>query len=73
MFDFSHSKLFAKKVEKLFELESSKNNADSPESACTLYKCKACEKLLTKTLERRLDCITSRLVCVTLSTNKLKC
>lgn len=55
-----YSKLFAKKVEKLFDLESSKNNADSPESACTLYKCKACDKLLTKTLEKRLNCITSR-------------
>ncbi|XP_067928576.1 SANT and BTB domain regulator of class switch recombination-like [Watersipora subatra] len=61
--DKFRSKLFAKKTEKLFETDvSRKINPDSPENASTLYRCKACGKLLTKTLEKKLSCISSRML-----------
>ncbi|KAF6026467.1 KIAA1841 [Bugula neritina] len=60
--DKFRSKLFAKKVEKLFDCETLNASGDSPENASTLYKCKACEKLLTKTLEKKLPCIISRML-----------
>lgn len=44
----------------MFDAEASRANNDSPESAYTLYKCRACGKLLTKTLEKKLKCIQSR-------------
>ncbi|XP_013382557.1 uncharacterized protein KIAA1841 homolog isoform X1 [Lingula anatina] len=52
------SKLFAKKIEKLFEPDAV--NLCSPEKAITLFRCSVCHKLLTKTLEKKLKCATSR-------------
>jgi len=57
LFSFYYSKLFAKEIEKLFDSES---YADSPQKACSLYKCKACGKILTPTLEKKLPCVQSR-------------
>ncbi|KAL3856393.1 hypothetical protein ACJMK2_011160 [Sinanodonta woodiana] len=53
------SKLFAKKIERLFEVDF--NNPDSPENCSTLYRCSVCKKLLTKILERKVKCSTSRM------------
>lgn len=51
------SKLFAKKVEKLF---SSDELVDSPETASSLYRCGICHKLVTNTLDKKLPCLQSR-------------
>ncbi|XP_056008642.1 SANT and BTB domain regulator of class switch recombination-like isoform X4 [Ostrea edulis] len=53
------SKLFAKKLEKLFDPEVV--NPDSPDNASTLFRCSICKKILTKTLEKKIKCMPSRL------------
>lgn len=52
------SKLFAKKLEKLFEADFTNN--DCPENASTLFRCSVCKKMLTRNLERRVTCMPSR-------------
>ncbi|XP_074641668.1 SANT and BTB domain regulator of class switch recombination-like [Tubulanus polymorphus] len=53
------SKLFAKKIERLFDGETM--NHCSPENACTLYKCSMCQKLCTFNLQSKLNCVESRM------------
>ncbi|KAK3084935.1 hypothetical protein FSP39_021652 [Pinctada imbricata] len=53
------SKLFAKKLERLFEKDTV--NPDSPENASTLYRCSVCKKMLTHNLERKIKCMPSRM------------
>lgn len=53
------SKLFAKKLEKLFEVDFT--NQDCPENASTMFRCSVCKKLLTKNLERKVKCMPSRM------------
>jgi hypothetical protein len=53
------SKLFAKKVEKLFDATG--NIPGSPENASTLFRCSFCKKILTKNLEKKLKCVQSRM------------
>ncbi|XP_064612610.1 SANT and BTB domain regulator of class switch recombination-like [Liolophura sinensis] len=53
------SKLFAKKIEKLFEPDYL--STCSPENATTLYRCSVCKKLLTKTTEKKIKCMPSRM------------
>ncbi|XP_064620548.1 SANT and BTB domain regulator of class switch recombination-like isoform X2 [Lineus longissimus] len=53
------SKLFCKKVEKLFESENS--TLCSPENASTLFRCGVCKKLLTKNLQSKVKCAQSRM------------
>ncbi|XP_059160884.1 SANT and BTB domain regulator of class switch recombination-like [Physella acuta] len=53
------SKLFSKKIEKLFEPGT--KNGDSPELASTLFKCSVCKRLLTKTLKSKVKCMPSRM------------
>ncbi|XP_067092587.1 SANT and BTB domain regulator of class switch recombination [Osmerus mordax] len=53
------SKLFQKKIERLFEVNY--KNKDSPGNAATLYRCGLCLKLLTKDTERRVPCIPGKI------------
>ncbi|XP_076834323.1 SANT and BTB domain regulator of class switch recombination isoform X2 [Brachyhypopomus gauderio] len=53
------SKLFQKKIEKLFVPDH--ENQDSPGSAATLYRCGLCQKLLTKDTERKIPCVPGKL------------
>ncbi|XP_052074715.1 SANT and BTB domain regulator of class switch recombination-like isoform X1 [Mytilus californianus] len=53
------SKLFAKKLEKLFDANST--NPDSPECAATLMRCSVCKKVMGGSLEKKLKCTPSRL------------
>ncbi|XP_026702000.1 uncharacterized protein KIAA1841 homolog isoform X3 [Athene cunicularia] len=53
------SKLFCKKIERLFDPEYL--NADSRGNAATLYRCCLCKKLLTKETERRIPCVPGKI------------
>ncbi|XP_029107063.1 uncharacterized protein KIAA1841 homolog isoform X1 [Scleropages formosus] len=53
------SKLFQKKIERLFD--PAYENPDSLGSACTLYRCSLCSKLLTKETERRIPCVPGKI------------
>ncbi|KAL8594510.1 hypothetical protein ACOMHN_024955 [Nucella lapillus] len=53
------SKLFSKKLEKLFSPDYP--CADSPENASTLYRCSVCHRLLTANLEKKVRCMPSRM------------
>uniref|UniRef100_A0A8B9IJM8 KIAA1841 n=1 Tax=Anser cygnoides TaxID=8845 RepID=A0A8B9IJM8_ANSCY len=53
------SKLFCKKIERLFDPEYV--NPDSRGSAATLYRCCLCKKLLTKETERRIPCVPGKI------------
>uniref|UniRef100_A0A8C5CI66 SANT and BTB domain regulator of CSR n=1 Tax=Gadus morhua TaxID=8049 RepID=A0A8C5CI66_GADMO len=53
------SKLFQKKIERLFD--PSFDNRDSPGNASTLYRCGLCHKLLTKDTERRISCVPGKI------------
>ncbi|KAH3886002.1 SANT and BTB domain regulator of class switch recombination-like isoform X2 [Dreissena polymorpha] len=53
------SKLFAKKLEKLFE--SDFTCLDCPENASTLFRCSVCKRMLTRNLETRVKCMPSRM------------
>ncbi|XP_073905892.1 SANT and BTB domain regulator of class switch recombination isoform X3 [Castor canadensis] len=57
--DKFRSKLFCKKIERLFDPEYF--NPDSRTSAATLYRCCLCKKLLTKETERRIPCIPGKI------------
>ncbi|XP_053102928.1 SANT and BTB domain regulator of class switch recombination isoform X4 [Hemicordylus capensis] len=52
------SKLFCKKIERLFDPEY--QNPDSQGNAATLYRCCLCKKLLIKDTERRIPCIPGK-------------
>ena len=53
------SKLFCKKIEKLFD--SSMTNPDSPGKASSLFKCIVCQRLLTWELNTKLPCTNNHL------------
>ncbi|KAJ3610576.1 hypothetical protein NHX12_022668 [Muraenolepis orangiensis] len=53
------SKLFQKKIERLFD--PNYENRDSPGNASTLYRCGLCHKLLTKDTERRISCVPGKI------------
>ncbi|XP_062465823.1 SANT and BTB domain regulator of class switch recombination isoform X1 [Pezoporus occidentalis] len=53
------SKLFCKKIERLFDPEHV--NPDSRGNAATLYRCCLCKKLLTKETERRIPCVPGKI------------
>ncbi|XP_072546219.1 SANT and BTB domain regulator of class switch recombination isoform X2 [Salminus brasiliensis] len=53
------SKLFQKKIEKLFDPDY--ENHDSPGNAATLYRCGLCLKLLTKDTERKISCVPGKI------------
>nr|XP_046258071.1 SANT and BTB domain regulator of class switch recombination isoform X1 [Scatophagus argus]XP_046258072.1 SANT and BTB domain regulator of class switch recombination isoform X1 [Scatophagus argus] len=53
------SKLFQKKIERLFD--PSYQNRDSPGNASTLYRCGLCLKLLTKDTERKISCVPGKI------------
>ncbi|XP_021101984.1 uncharacterized protein KIAA1841 homolog isoform X7 [Heterocephalus glaber] len=57
--DKFRSKLFCKKIERLFDPEYL--NPDSRSNAATLYRCCLCKKLLTKETERRISCIPGKI------------
>ncbi|XP_054584213.1 SANT and BTB domain regulator of class switch recombination [Eptesicus fuscus] len=57
--DKFRSKLFCKKIERLFDPEYL--NPDSRNTAATLYRCCLCKKLLTKETERRISCIPGKI------------
>ncbi|XP_055957977.1 SANT and BTB domain regulator of class switch recombination isoform X2 [Patella vulgata] len=51
------NKLFAKKLEKLFE----GNSADSPGSASSLFRCSVCKRILNQSMKKRVKCLPSRM------------
>ncbi|KAM9317826.1 SANT and BTB domain regulator of class switch recombination isoform 1-T2 [Pholidichthys leucotaenia] len=53
------SKLFQKKIERLFDPNN--QNRDSPGNASTLYRCGLCLKLLTKDTERKISCVPGKI------------
>uniref|UniRef100_A0A3Q2QWU0 SANT and BTB domain regulator of CSR n=1 Tax=Fundulus heteroclitus TaxID=8078 RepID=A0A3Q2QWU0_FUNHE len=53
------SKLFQKKIERLFD--PNQQNKDSPGNASTLYRCGLCLKLLTKDTERKISCLPGKI------------
>ncbi|XP_061600711.1 SANT and BTB domain regulator of class switch recombination isoform X2 [Cololabis saira] len=53
------SKLFQKKIERLFD--PNYQNRDSPGNASTLYRCSLCLRLLTKDTERRIPCVPGKI------------
>ncbi|XP_033859660.1 SANT and BTB domain regulator of class switch recombination [Acipenser ruthenus] len=53
------SKLFHKKIERLFDPEF--KNPDSPGNASTLYRCSVCNKLLTKETEKKVSCVPGKI------------
>ncbi|KAF0021894.1 hypothetical protein F2P81_025853 [Scophthalmus maximus] len=53
------SKLFQKKIERLFD--HSHRSRDSPGNASTLYRCGLCLKLLTKDTERKISCVLGKI------------
>ncbi|XP_068925164.1 SANT and BTB domain regulator of class switch recombination isoform X2 [Petaurus breviceps papuanus] len=57
--DKFRSKLFCKKIERLFDPEY--QNPDSRNNAATLYRCCLCKKLLTKETETRIPCIPGKI------------
>ena len=46
-------------LEKLFDPKDA--NASSPENASTLHRCVNCRRLLTKSLEGKLNCVAGRM------------
>ncbi|XP_053093632.1 SANT and BTB domain regulator of class switch recombination [Pangasianodon hypophthalmus] len=54
------SKVFQKKIEKLFDNQGFENH-DSPGNAATLYRCGLCLKLLTKDTERKISCVPGKI------------
>ncbi|XP_075800610.1 SANT and BTB domain regulator of class switch recombination isoform X1 [Microtus pennsylvanicus] len=57
--DKFRSKLFCKKIERLFDPEYF--SPDSRNNAATLYRCCLCKKLLTRETERRIPCIPGKI------------
>ncbi|KAM3863144.1 SANT and BTB domain regulator of class switch recombination [Diretmus argenteus] len=53
------SKLFQKKIERLFDPDY--QNRDSPGNASTLYRCGLCLKLLTRDTERKISCVPGKI------------
>ncbi|XP_037638885.1 uncharacterized protein KIAA1841 homolog isoform X1 [Sebastes umbrosus] len=53
------SKLFQKKIERLFD--SNYQSRDSPGNASTLYRCGLCLKMLTKDTERKISCVPGKI------------
>ncbi|ESO96290.1 hypothetical protein LOTGIDRAFT_63818, partial [Lottia gigantea] len=53
------SKLFSKKLEKLFDRNY--NSPDSLGSASSLHRCSVCKRLLTDTMKKRVKCMPSRM------------
>ncbi|XP_010212719.1 PREDICTED: uncharacterized protein KIAA1841 homolog [Tinamus guttatus] len=53
------SKLFCKKIERLFDPEYL--NPDTVGNAVTLYRCCLCKKLLTKETQRRIPCVPGKI------------
>ncbi|KAM4693720.1 SANT and BTB domain regulator of class switch recombination isoform 2-T2 [Discoglossus pictus] len=53
------SKIFCKKMERLFDPEY--KSADSPAKASTLYRCCLCKKLLTKEAEQKITCLPGKI------------
>ncbi|CAG10202.1 unnamed protein product, partial [Tetraodon nigroviridis] len=53
------SKLFQKKIERLFD--PGYQNRDSPGNASTLYRCALCLKLLTKDTEKKISCVPGKI------------
>uniref|UniRef100_A0A672KSG3 SANT and BTB domain regulator of CSR n=1 Tax=Sinocyclocheilus grahami TaxID=75366 RepID=A0A672KSG3_SINGR len=53
------SKLFQKKIERLFD--RGYQNHDSPGNASTLYRCGLCLKILTKETERKIPCVPNKI------------
>ncbi|KAM6923304.1 SANT and BTB domain regulator of class switch recombination isoform 3-T3 [Lycodopsis pacificus] len=53
------SKLFQKKIERLFD--PNYQGRDSPGNASTLYRCGLCLKLLTKDTERKISCVPGKI------------
>ncbi|KAM9726795.1 SANT and BTB domain regulator of class switch recombination isoform 1-T1 [Menidia menidia] len=53
------SKLFQKKIERLFD--PNYQSRDSPGNASTLYRCGLCLKLLTKDTERKVSCVPGKI------------
>ncbi|KAM9315654.1 SANT and BTB domain regulator of class switch recombination [Gastrophryne carolinensis] len=53
------SKIFCKKIERLFE--PGYQNPDSPSNAATLYRCCYCKKLLTKEVEQKIACLPGKI------------
>ncbi|XP_056292101.1 SANT and BTB domain regulator of class switch recombination isoform X2 [Pseudoliparis swirei] len=53
------SKLFQKKIERLFDPDY--QGRDSPGNASTLYRCGLCLKLLTKDTERKISCVPGKI------------
>ena len=53
------SKLFCKKIEKLFDPNAS--NLDSPGKGSLLFKCLVCQRILTTEFESKIPCINNRL------------
>ncbi|XP_049640693.1 SANT and BTB domain regulator of class switch recombination isoform X1 [Suncus etruscus] len=56
--DKFRSKLFCKKIERLFDPDYV--NPDSRNSAATLYRCCICKKLLTKETEKKISCVPGK-------------
>ncbi|XP_053731493.1 SANT and BTB domain regulator of class switch recombination isoform X4 [Synchiropus splendidus] len=53
------SKLFQKKIERLFDPNF--KSRDSPRNASTLYRCGLCLKLLTRDTERKIACVPGKI------------
>ncbi|GFO21893.1 hypothetical protein PoB_004839800 [Plakobranchus ocellatus] len=53
------SKLFSKKIEKLFEPEGI--NPDSPEKGTSLFRCSVCKRHLTNSLQSKVKCMPCRM------------
>ncbi|KAM8851548.1 SANT and BTB domain regulator of class switch recombination isoform 2-T2 [Synchiropus picturatus] len=53
------SKLFQKKIERLFDPNF--KSRDSPRNASTLYRCSLCLKLLTRDTERKIACVPGKI------------
>ncbi|KAM9804322.1 SANT and BTB domain regulator of class switch recombination-like [Neosynchiropus ocellatus] len=53
------SKLFQKKIERLFD--PNYRSRDSPRNAATLYRCGLCLKLLTRDTERKIACVPGKI------------
>ncbi|XP_076017041.1 SANT and BTB domain regulator of class switch recombination [Genypterus blacodes] len=53
------SKLFQKKIERLFD--PNYQSRDSPGDASSLYRCGLCLKLLTKDTERKISCVPGKI------------
>lgn len=53
------SKLFSKKIEKLFEPEGV--NPDSPEKGTSLFRCSVCKRHLTHSLQSQVKCMPCRM------------